>query len=320
MGLVVNTNTQSLFAQRALRNNTAGLKANIERLSTGFRINRASDDAAGLSISSKLTTSIRGIEKAKQNAGDGISLIQTAEGGLGVIQENLQRIRELVVQGKNGTNGPSEADALQREINERIRNISDIANATKFNGQDLLINATDKTLQTGAENGQVTTIELTGGLQANMGINLNISYEKTGTNSDFGSLVEGITDVVFANKGLHNIHLGVTGMNVQSLDKTLDPATGQNVTVSVNHLDKMIDNISRMRSYLGAKQNALESKIEYLDIARENAEASRSRIQDVDVAQESSVLVKNQILQQTASAMLAQANSQPQIALSLLPQ
>ena len=109
-------------------------------------------------------------------------------------------------------------------------------------------------------------------------------------------------------------------MNVESLDKTLDPAAGQNVTVSVNHLDKMIDNISRMRSYLGAKQNALESKIEYLDIARENAEASRSRIQDVDVAQESSSLVKNQILQQTASAMLAQANSQPQIALSLLPQ
>jgi flagellin len=316
MGLVVNTNTQSLFAQRALRNNTAGLKANIERLSTGFRINRASDDAAGLSISSKLTTSIRGIEKAKQNAGDGISLIQTAEGGLGVIQENLQRIRELVVQGKNGTNGSSEADALQREINERIRNISDIANATKFNGQDLLINPTDKILQTGADNGQITTIELTSGLKANIGINLDVTYEKTGTSSDYGSLIEGVST---ANFGLHNIHLGVTGMGVDSLDKTLDPATGTNITVSVDHLDKMIDNISRMRSYLGAKQNALESKIEYLDIAKENAEASRSRIQDVDVAQESSVLVKNQILQQTASAMLAQANSQPQIALSLLP-
>jgi flagellin len=316
MGLVVNTNTQSLFAQRALRNNTAGLKANIERLSTGFRINRASDDAAGLSISSKLTTSIRGIEKAKQNAGDGISLIQTAEGGLGVIQENLQRIRELVVQGKNGTNGSSEADALQREINERIRNISDIANATKFNGQDLLISPTDKILQTGADNGQITTIELTSGLKSNIGINLDVTYEKTGTSSDYGSLIEGVST---ANFGLHNIHLGVTGMGVESLDKTLDPATGTNITVTVDHLDKMIDNISRMRSYLGAKQNALESKIEYLDIAKENAEASRSRIQDVDVAQESSVLVKNQILQQTASAMLAQANSQPQIALSLLP-
>jgi len=316
MGLVVNTNTQSLFAQRALRNNTAGLKANIERLSTGFRINRASDDAAGLSISSKLTTTIRGIEKAKQNAGDGISLIQTAEGGLGVIQENLQRIRELVVQGKNGTNGSGEADAIQREINERIRNISDIANATKFNGQDLLINPTDKILQTGADNGQITTIELTSGQKSNIGIDLDVTYEKTGTSSDYGSLIEGIST---ANFGLHNIHLGVTGMGVESLDKTLDPTTGTNITVSVDHLDKMIDNISRMRSYLGAKQNALESKIEYLDIAKENAEASRSRIQDVDVAQESSVLVKNQILQQTASAMLAQANSQPQIALSLLP-
>ncbi|MEY3256245.1 MAG: hypothetical protein RLZZ29_1380 [Cyanobacteriota bacterium] len=319
MGLVVNTNTQSLFAQRALRNNTAGLKANIERLSTGFRINRASDDAAGLSIASKLTIAIRGIEKAKQNAGDGISLIQTAEGGLGVIQENLQRIRELVVQGKNGTNGPSEADAIQREINERIRNISDIATATNFNGQDLLINPTDKILQTGIDDGQVTTIELTSGLNANMGINLKIDYEQTGTNTDYGSLVEGITDSSFLNRGLHNIHLGVSGMNVQSLDKTLDPALGNNVTVSVDHLDIMIDNISRMRSYLGAKQNALESKIDYLDIQKENSEASRSRIQDVDVAQESSVLVKNQILQQTASAMLAQANSQPQIALSLLP-
>jgi flagellin len=316
MGLVVNTNTQSLFAQRALRNNTAGLKSNIERLSTGYRINRASDDAAGLSISNKLTTLVRGIEKAKQNAGDGISLIQTAEGGLGVIQENLQRIRELVVQGKNGTNGSSEADALQREINERIRNISDIANATKFNGQALLVSPTDKVLQTGADSGQVTMIELSSGVKANMGINLEVTYEKTGTSSDYGSLIEGVS---VANFGLHNIHLGVTGMDVESLDKTLDPATGTNITVSVEHLDKMIDNISRMRSYLGAKQNALESKIEYLDIARENAEASRSRIQDVDVAQESSVLVKNQILQQTASAMLAQANSQPQIALSLLP-
>jgi flagellin len=316
MGLVVNTNTQSLFAQRALRNNTAGLKSNIERLSTGYRINRASDDAAGLSISNKLTTLIRGIEKATQNAGDGISLIQTAEGGLGVIQENLQRIRELVVQGKNGTNGPSEADALQREINERIKNISDIANATKFNGQDLLINPTNKIIQTGADSGQETLIELASGVKANVGININVSYERTGTISDYGTLIEGIN---VANFGLHNIHLGVSGMSVDSLDKTLDPTNGVNITVVVDYLDKMVDNVSRMRSYLGAKQNALESKIEYLAIARENAEASRSRIQDVDVAQESSILVKNQILQQTASAMLSQANSQPQIALSLLP-
>lgn len=317
MGLVVNTNTQSLFAQRALRNNTAGLKSNIERLSTGFRINRAADDAAGLSISNKLTTTIKGIEKAKQNAGDGISLIQTAEGGLSVIQENLQRIRELVVQGMNGTNGSNEADALQREINERIRNISDIASATKFNGQALLVSPGDIVLQTGADSGQTTTIELAPGTLANVGIDIDTTYERTGTSSDYGTLVEGIST---ANFGLHRIHLGVTGMTVNSVDRINDTASGVNTVVTVDHLDQMIDNISRMRSYLGAKQNALESKIEYLDIAQENAEASRSRIKDVDVAQESSILVKNQILQQTASAMLAQANAQPQIALSLLPQ
>ena len=117
MGIVVNTNTQSLFAQRALRTNTRNLERNIERLSTGFRINRAADDAAGLSIANKLTTQTRGLEKAMQNASDGISLIQTAEGGLSVIQENLQRIRELVVQGVNGTNGENEKAAIQREIN-----------------------------------------------------------------------------------------------------------------------------------------------------------------------------------------------------------
>ena len=102
--LVVNTNTQSIFAQRALRTNTAGLQRNIEHLSTGYRINRAADDAAGLSIASKLTTTVRGLDKAKQNAGDGISLLQTTEGGLQVIQENLQRVRELFIQAINGTN------------------------------------------------------------------------------------------------------------------------------------------------------------------------------------------------------------------------
>ena len=138
MPIVVNTNTQSLFAQRALRTNTMNLERNIEHLSTGYRINRAADDAAGLSIANKLTTQVRGLEKAMQNAGDGISLIQTAEGGLGIIQENLQRIRELVVQGINGTNGESEKAAIQREINERVQIIDDIAKASGVSNPDLI--------------------------------------------------------------------------------------------------------------------------------------------------------------------------------------
>ncbi len=313
MGLVVNTNTQSLFAQRALRANTLGLKRNIERLSTGFRINRAADDAAGLSISNKLTTQIKGLDKAAQNAADGISLIQTAEGGLSIIQENLQRIRELVVQGSNGTNGTKELDAIQREINERVRIIGDIAEATTFNGISLLYdNAAsddDIVLQTGSTSDEQTIITLRSEQATSTGIDIDIDYVTQDTTSDYGHLVEGVE----SGFALNRLHL--TG----SIENSL-AGSSYNVSANVDNVDILIENISRMRSYLCTIQNSLESKIDYLDIAKENAEASRSRIQDVDIAQESSILVKNQILQQTASAMLSQANAQPQIALSLLPQ
>ena len=321
-GLVINTNTQSIFAQRALRKNTSALQRNIERLSTGFRINRAADDAAGLSIANKLTTTIKGLEKAKQNAGDGVSLIQTTEGGLSVIQENLQRIRELVVQGLNGTYGTNEKDALQREINERVRTIDGIAKSTKFNGIDLLVGITaDVTLQTGANSGETTTLNMIPGASvtataaattANTGVDIDIDLDVDTTDADTtadttrGRITEGITTNGFA---VDKIQLA--GASVNSV-------SGSNLAASIGDIDSMIDNISRMRSYLGATQNALESKMEYMDIALENAASSRSRIQDVDVAFESSVLVKNQILQQTASAMLSQANQTPQIALQLL--
>jgi len=337
-GLVVNTNTQSIFAQRALRKNTMSLQRNIEHLSTGFRINRAADDAAGLSIANKLTTTIKGLDKAKQNAGDGISLIQTAEGGLTVIQDNLQRIRELVVQGINGTNGINEQNALQREINERIGVISDIAGSTKFNGISLLSSgAADVTLQTGANNGETTTLGFTANATANTGIKIDITQATSGTASDtYGELTENIThaaaddaiDVpIFA---LNNLKITETDTDaVAAYDAGAAAIAETSLTAgqgslqgrtpdAVGKIDTMIDNISRMRSYLGASQNALESKMEYMDIAMENAESSRSRIQDVDVAYESSILVKNQILQQTASAMLSQANQTPQIALQLL--
>ena len=309
-GLVINTNTQSIFAQRALRKNTMALQRNIERLSTGFRINRAADDAAGLSIANKLTTTIKGLEKAKQNSGDGVSLIQTAEGGLSVIQENLQRIRELFVQAVNGTNGENEKAALQREINERVRTIDDIAKSTKFNGLSLLKGvAADVTLQTGANNGETTTISLDeGGTLANTGIDIDIAFDATNTDAEHGQMNEGNT----TGFALDNLSVGST--SVLSYADSVSTVTAS----GIGEIDTMIDNISRMRSYLGASQNALESKMEYMDIALENASSSRSRIQDVDIAFESSVLVKNQILQQTASAMLSQANQTPQIALQLL--
>jgi flagellin len=297
-GIYVNTNTQSIFAQRSLGSNTLNLQRNIEKLSTGFRINRAADDAAGLSISEKLTSQIRGLEKAEQNIGDGISMVQTAEGALGVVQDNVQRVRELLVQANNGTNSENELAAIQREVNARITTIGDIATGTEFNGISLLDpGGTDPagnvTLQTGSDQGQTTAVNF-----ANMDVRINQA-------AGAGRISENAV-------ALNTIAVGSTTVNTVA-------GGGAGTATSLDDLDDILDNVSRMRSELGAAQNSLESKAEYLNVARENALASRSRIRDVDVAKESSTMVKNQILQQSAAAMLSQANSTPQLALNLLP-
>lgn len=315
MPIVVNTNTQSLFAQRALGQNTFSLQKSIEKLSTGYRINRAGDDAAGLSISEKLSSQIRGLEKAKQNAGDGISMVQTAEGALSVIQDNLQRIRELVVQGTNGTNGTSELDAIQREINERVRSIDAIAKATKFNGRDIIYDndagtSDNVSLQVGADDGQTLSISFRSENNADEGIDIDIA-ESEGGSDDEGHIIEGV-----AASGLSLDRLHLSGASVNSLNYATHSS---NVTITLADMDTIIGNVSRMRSYLGAVQNSLESRIDYLDTAIENNSASRSRVKDVDVAYESSNMLKNQILQQSSAAMLSQANATPQLALNLLP-
>ncbi len=292
MSIYVNTNAQSVFAQRALSQNTNGLQKNIERLSTGLRINRAADDAAGLSISEKLTSQIRGLEKAEQNIGDGISMIQTAEGALSVINDNLQRIRELAVQAYNGTNSSNELDAIQREINSRVTAISDISSATKFNGISLIdSSAADKTIQSGADNDQTTSITFS---------TMNTAVNATAA----GTIGENAI-------ALNSFNVGST---VTAVDGSTNSKTG-----NLTNLDTMLSNVSRMRSVLGAQQNSLESKLEYLGVAKENAMSSRSRVLDADISKESSGFVRNQILQQSSAAMLSQANQSPQIALNLLP-
>jgi flagellin len=298
MSIYVNTNAQSVFAQRALSQNTNGLQKNIERLSTGLRINRAADDAAGLSISEKLTSQIRGLEKAEQNIGDGISMLQTAEGALSVINDNLQRIRELAVQAGNGTNSENELAAIQREVNSRVTAISDITTATKFNGIALIDGGGtgfgNKTVQSGADNGQTTTI--------------TFSTMDTRVNSTAGG----------ANTIAEGSAVALNAYNVGST--SVASASGAVVaTGDLDDLDAFIANVSRMRSVLGAEQNSLESKLEYLGVAKENAMSSRSRVLDADISKESSGFVRNQILQQSSAAMLSQANSSPQIALNLLP-
>jgi flagellin len=302
MGIVVNTNTQSLFAQRALRQNTGMVQKSIEKLSTGYRINRAGDDAAGLSISNKMTTLIRGMDQAKRNIGDGIGMISTIDGALGTVQDNLQRIRELTVQALNGTNSNDERDAIQREVNERVRAINDMGTQAQFNGVNLLKGTQNITLQIGANEGNSLTMYTSA--SQSTGVGFLVSYSST----TFGSLGEGA--------GLQLSAFSVGSANVKTLSgNTSTTATGGALT----SIDSMIDNISRMRSQVGAYENSLNSNIDYLDKYAESLEGARSRVRDVDVASESGEFIKNQILQQSASSMLSQANSSPQIALSLVP-
>jgi len=321
MAVVINTNIQSAFAQRTLNRNTQGLQSNLERLASGYRVNKAADDAAGLSISEKLHSRILGYQKSKQNASDGISFIQTAEGSLGIVQEQLQRLRELVIQGLNGSNSSKEADAIQREINERVQIIGDISTQTEFNGVNLLDGSVNKTLQIGANYGDTVTLDLQSGVSAESGIDIDISYAVDGATAtnNYGHLVEGISVAGFALDKIHLFNATTVDSLAGSTANVDIVASGATTTqVTLGDLDTIIDNVSRMRSELGAVQNSLEARLDYLDVAIENSEASRSRIKDVDFAYESSRMVKNQILQQSASAMLAQANQLPSIALQLL--
>jgi flagellin len=302
MGIVVNTNTQSLFAQRALRQNTGMVQKSIEKLSTGYRINRAGDDAAGLSISNKMTTLIRGMDQAKRNIGDGIGMISTIDGALGTVQDNLQRIRELTVQALNGTNSNDERDAIQREVNERVKAIDDMGTQAQFNGVNLLKGTNNITLQIGASDGNSLTMYTSAGTSTGTGFRINYS------STTVGSLGEGTT-------------LQLSAFTVGSANvKTLSGNTSATATASaLLNLDSMINNVSRMRSQVGAYENSLGSNMDYLDRYSESLRGARSRVQDVDVAAESADTSRAQILQQSAAAMLSQANATPQIALNLLP-
>jgi len=307
MSLTVNTNVQSIFAQRALRTNTSDLQKSTEKLATGFRINRAGDDAAGLSISNKMTTLIRGMGQAKRNIGDGIGMISTIDGALGTVQDNLQRIRELTVQSLNGTNSNDERDAIQREVNERVQAIQDMGTQAQFNGVSLLQGGQDITLQIGANDGNQLIMRTQSGQTTATGFKIDFTTSGTGSTA-FGSLGEGVSF------SLSQFTVG--SANVATRSGTTATSASTNALLN---LDSMINNVSRMRSQVGAYTNSLESNLSYLERYSESLQSARSRVRDVDVASESAEFIKNQILQQSSASMLSQANSSPQLALSLLP-
>lgn len=268
----------SANTNRQLGITTGNLSKSTEKLSSGYRINRAGDNAAGLSISEKMRAQIRGLNQASTNAQDGISLIQTAEGALQETHSILQRMRELAVQASNATNVTADRQAIAKEVRALTSEITRIAKQTEFNTMKLLSGSfRDKHFQVGANNGQ--SIKLTiGNMSAHsLGITSNIAKTISSPSSEYAT-----------------------------------------ISRTISTINQAITQVSTQRSKLGALQNRLEHTIANADNTAENLQAAESRIRDVDMAEEMVNYSKNSILQQAAQSMLAQANQSTQGVLSLL--
>jgi flagellin len=273
MALTINTNPASLNAQRNLAVTQNKLAGNLGRLSSGMRINQASDDAAGLGISERLGAQVRGLAQASRNANDGVSMIQVAEGAMNEQSGILTRLRELGVQSANGTLGTAERGYITAEATELVAELDRISTVTEFNGVNML----------GADAG---TISMQVGIHGTANDRLDITF--------------GATD---------SATLGVDA---------LDFSTAGGAQTALGTIDTAIDALSTSRASIGASQNRLSITVNSLAVARENTAAANSRIRDVDVAEETASMTRNQILSQAGVAVLAQANQLPQSALSLL--
>jgi flagellin len=267
MSLRINTNVEAFNSHRQLVGTSDKLAKSMERLSSGYRINRAADDAAGLAITEKLRGQITGLEQAQRNGQDAISLVQTAEGSLTEVHAMLQRVRELAVQYKNGSLSASDRLAIQSEVNMLASEVERIGSTAQFNGIQLLNVQQTISFQVGAQDGEIITVST---------ISLGSS-----------------------------VPAGVYALTA-------------NGTGDISEIDVAIDAISAQRAQFGAVQNRLDHTLKNLAVYQENLQASESRIRDVDMASEMVNFTKLQILQQSGTAMLAQANQLPQSVLQLL--
>ena len=274
MALRINTNVASLNAQRSLTNSTNNLNKSLEKLSSGMRINRAADDAAGLALSESLKSDIRALDQASRNAADGISMVQMAEGSLDEVSGILVRMRELAEQAANETMGTTERGYINTEFTTLMAEIDRISDSTEFNGITLLDG-----------NGGTSSILVGVGITDTVDIALTNDTDSTG--------------------------LGINAAVVSGTDNT-------NALAAITSVETAIGTLSGWRADFGIAQNRLESSMRSIANAVENLSAANSRIRDVDIAAETSVMTSNQILQQAGVSVLAQANMSPQMALSLL--
>ena len=298
MSIYVNTNVTSLNTTNKLSKATHSLDTTYKRLSSGYRINSAKDDAAGLQISDRLTSQINGLKQGNRNANDGIALAQTAEGALDEVHTMLQRIRTLSVQSANGTNTTADRNSIQGEVSQLCAEINRIATKTTF-GKQQILSGTGKGLvdakgkiafQVGANANDTTSVSLSSGF--------SIAQMKTAHGgTDKGTLV--------ADADGHK-------------DNSFDVSSASKAQLVLDDIDSYIGYVDKKRGEFGAIQNRLESTISNQSNIAENESDARSRIRDTDYAEEAANLSQQNIIQQAATSMLTQANSRPQIALSLL--
>jgi len=310
MAMIVKHNLQAMNSNRMLGVNSSTQAKSTEKLSSGYKINRAADDAAGLSISEKMRRQIRGLTQASANAQDGISCVQTAEGALNEVHDMLQRMNELAVKGENGTLSSVDQSYIQAEIKQLMTEIDRVADTTTFNEQNLLDGTfTAKGLQVGAEAGQHIDISIKGMDMTTLATTANTAQISWTKKADDGTETKISVD---ANE--------VVAKFKDNFDATVkDTFAGVNDFASLNAFVKnALQTVSLQRSDLGAVQNRLEHTIANLDNVVENTTSAEAQIRDTDMATEMVKYSNNNILQQAGQAMLAQANQANQGVLSLL--
>jgi len=295
MPAVINTNTASLYASKNLQSAQSKMASSVERLSSGLRINRAKDDAAGLGITQSLTSQINGANQGVKNLNDGVSMVQTAEGSIAAAVEMGQRILTLATQGANGSQSQAGRDAIKSEMQQLLTAITGISSRTKFSGISLLdvstgtATATQVTLQSSNQSSDTITLS-------------NDAFRRIGA----GSLA-----AITAGSD-------ASGQASTLSNQVYTTATQANMLLTVSAANDYITTLTTQRSLLGAYQNQIEFSISNINELSSNLSAARSNVQDTDYASETAALTKGQILQQAATAMLAQANQMPNVILSLL--
>lgn len=314
MSIVVNTNIGSLNAQRSLAESSRELSTAMERLSSGKKINSAADDAAGFAIAERMTAQVRGLNMATKNANDGLAMLATIENATNDVTDMLQRVRELAVQASNDTNSSTDRGYLQKEVDSLLNEINRVASQTVYNDQVVLDGTHTGQLQVGTDNGQNITFNIKSIDTDTLGL--------TGSGGASGAFTAGATPIVISTTSHDNSvdSAGTAQTPAAGTDNVLGLSvlTAEDAEAALTKITAAIEQVAGNRAEYGAMANRLEYTVSNLMNVAEFTTAARSRIEDADFAAESARLAKAQVLQQTGTAMLAQANASSQLAIQLI--